>query len=32
MTNLLLAPNTYFAEALPADGIAQLVQQTVLPG
>lgn len=32
MTNLLLAPNTYFGEALPADGIARLVQQTVLPG
>jgi hypothetical protein len=31
MANLLLAPNTYFGEALPADGIAQLVQQTVLP-
>jgi CubicO group peptidase (beta-lactamase class C family) len=32
MTNLLLAPNTYFGEALPADAIARLVQQTVLPG
>ncbi len=32
MTNLLLAPNTYFGEALPADGIAQLVQQTTFPG
>jgi D-alanyl-D-alanine carboxypeptidase len=31
MTNLLLAPNTYFGEALPADSIARLVQQTVLP-
>ena len=32
MANLLLAPNTYFGEALPADNIARLVQQTVLPG
>ena len=34
-TNLLLAPNTYFGEALPAAGIAQLVQlvqQTIFPG
>jgi D-alanyl-D-alanine carboxypeptidase len=31
MTNLLLAPNTYFGEALPADSIARLVQQTILP-
>jgi D-alanyl-D-alanine carboxypeptidase len=31
MTNLLLAPNTYFGEALPADSIARLVQQTLLP-
>ena len=31
MANLLLAPNTYFGEALPADGIAQLIQQSVLP-
>ncbi len=31
-TFVLLAPSTYFGEALPADGIAQLVQQTTFPG
>lgn len=31
MTNLLLAPNTYFGEALPADAMAQLIQKTLLP-
>jgi D-alanyl-D-alanine carboxypeptidase len=31
LTNLLLAPNTYFGEALPADGIARLIQQNLLP-
>jgi D-alanyl-D-alanine carboxypeptidase len=31
MTNLLIAPNTYFGEALPADNIALLIQKTLLP-
>lgn len=31
LSNLLLAPNTYFGEALPSDGIARLVQESVLP-
>jgi D-alanyl-D-alanine carboxypeptidase len=31
MTNLLLAPNTYFGEALPADNIALMIQKTLLP-
>jgi D-alanyl-D-alanine carboxypeptidase len=30
LTNLLLAPNTYFPEALPAERITQLVQQAVI--
>jgi CubicO group peptidase (beta-lactamase class C family) len=32
LTNLLLAPNTYFPEALPAERITQLVQQAVIEG
>jgi D-alanyl-D-alanine carboxypeptidase len=32
MANLLIGPNTYFGDALPADGIAKIVQQSVLPG
>jgi hypothetical protein len=31
MTNLLIAPNTYFGEALPADNIALMIQKTLLP-
>ncbi|WP_181780232.1 serine hydrolase domain-containing protein [Pseudonocardia pini] len=31
LTNLLLAPNTYFAEALPAERIVGLVREAVIP-
>jgi D-alanyl-D-alanine carboxypeptidase len=31
LTNLLLAPNTYFADALPAERITTLIQQAVIP-
>jgi D-alanyl-D-alanine carboxypeptidase len=31
LTNLLLAPNTYFVDALPADRITALIQAEVLP-
>lgn len=31
LTNLLLAPNTYFPEALPAERITALIQEAVIP-
>ncbi|WP_328616268.1 beta-lactamase family protein [Amycolatopsis sp. NBC_00355] len=31
VANLLLAPNTYFGAALPADSLAGVIQQTLLP-
>lgn len=32
LTNLLVAPNTYFGEALAADNIATLIQKELLAG
>jgi D-alanyl-D-alanine carboxypeptidase len=31
LANLILAPNTYLGDALPADELAKVIQQQLLP-